>query len=407
MKKINISSLFFNIHISFTKKFSKNDHLFKRLLIKKINNSDKKTIKLSETQAVKSLKLPHGEDFSTFLKKFISKSIIITYPSISDETNEMFLNIISSYIKEKDLYFFTLSDEFYNIFHSKEHFLKKFNLDILLNFSNSASQNLFILLKSNQNLGKIELSVEDLRVLLDSAESYERFYDFEKNVLLPAVKDVKKFFTYGVSYTKIKSSPSVNSKVHKICFDFSNNSENNIENLLEKIKPYCNNFDNMKVIIEKNLIKYDYTYIEKNIIYSFLHDKNHFDNFFISALKYNHCDFRFETKIKKHKKSSFNILSKFSGSFETIEEFRNFIFNEIKKNKSLQNITLMINILKMSLNIFNQIYTSENISKNDIYISFYQNLENNNECVFENNNVVIIAEFNSHYFDSHFVIIKK
>lgn len=407
MKKINISSLFFDIHIDFLKKFSKNDHLFKKLLIKKISNSDKKIIKLSETQITKILKLPHGEDFHGFLKKFISKTITITYPLSTDKINEMFFTIISSYVKENDFYIFTLSDEFYNIFHLKEHYLKKFNLDILLSFSNFASQNLFILLKSNQNLGKIELSVEELRAILGSVESYERFYDFEKNVLLPAIKDVKKFFTYGVSYIKIKSSHSINSKVCKICFDFSNTSEKNMESLLEKIKSYCNNFDNMKSIIEKNFVKYDYNYIEKNINYSILHDKNHFDNFFISALKYNYSDFRFESKIKKYIKSSYSILSNFSGSFETIDEFRNFIFNEIKKDKSLQNITLMINILKMSLNVFTQIYTSENISKNDIYVSFYKSLEEKNECIFENNNVIIIAEFNSIYFDSHFIIIKK
>ena len=67
----------------------------------------------------------------------------------------------------------------------------------------------------------------------------------------------------------------------------------------------------------------------------------------------------------------------------------------------------MINILKISLNVFNQIYTSENISKNEIYLSFYKNLEENNECVFENNLAIIIAEFNLKYSDSHFIIIKK
>lgn len=407
MKNVNIFSLFFNIQIDFSKKFSKNDHLFKQLLIKKINSSEKKTIKLSEVQITKHLKLPHGENFESFLKKFVSKTITVTYMSPTNEKNEMFFTIISSFIRENNLYFFTLSDEFFNIFSSEEHYLRKFNLDILLNFSSSASQNLFILLKSNQNLGRLELAIEDLRVILDSSDSYQRFYDFEKNILLPAIKDVKKFFMHGISYTKIKSSSSINSKVIKICFDFLNNQEKNIESLLSVIQPYCTNFNNIKSIIKKNFIKYDYSYIEKNMYYSILHERKNFDNFFISSLKYNYCDLRYENKIKKYLKSSYSVLSKFSGSFATVEEFRNFIFKDINNNKSLQSITLMINILKISLNVFNQIYTSENISKNEIYLSFYKNLEENNECVFENNLAIIIAEFNLKYSDSHFIIIKK
>ena len=407
MKKINIFSLFFDIHINFSKKFSKNDHLFKQLLIKKVNSSNKKIIKLSETQIIKHLKLPHGEDFSSFIKKFISKTITINYLSASNKESEMFLTIISSYVREKDSYIFTLSDEFFNIFSSEEHYLRKFNLDILLSFSNTASQNLFILLKSNQNLGKLELSVEDLRVILDSSDSYERFYDFEKNILLPAIKDVKKFFIHGISYSKIKVSQSINSKVSKVCFDFSNIQEKNMDTLLKLVHPHCINYENIKSIIEKNFVKYDYNYIEKNINDSILHGKKQFDNFFISSIKYNYCDFRFETKVKKYLKSSYTVLSRFSGNFTTAEEFRDFIFKDIKNNKSLQNITLMINILKMSLNIFTQIYTSENIAKNEIYLSFYKNLEENNELIFENNIAIIIAEFNSIYSESHFIIIKK
>lgn len=407
MKNINIFSLFFNIQIDFSKKFSKNDHLFKQLLIKKINSSEKKTIKLSEVQIIKHLKLPHGENFESFLKKFVSKTITVTYMSPINEKNEMFFTIISSFIRENNLYFFTLSDEFFNIFSSEEHYLRKFNLDILLNFSSSASQNLFILLKSNQNLGRLELAIEDLRVILDSSDSYQRFYDFEKNILLPAIKDVKKFFMHGISYTKIKSSSSINSKVIKICFDFLNNQKKNIESLLTVIQPYCTNFNSIKSIIRKNFVKYDYNYIEKNMYYSILHERKNFDNFFISSLKYNYCDLRYENKVKKYLKNSYTVLSKFSGSFATVEEFRNFIFKDINNNKSLQSITLMINILKISLNVFNQIYTSENISKNEIYLSFYKNLEENNECVFENNLAIIIAEFNLKYSDSHFIIIKK
>ena len=298
MKNINIFSLFFNIQIDFSKKFSKNDHLFKQLLIKKIDLSEKKTIKLSVVQLIKHLKLPHGENFESFLKKFVSKTITVTYMSPINEKNEMFFTIISSFIRENNLYFFTLSDEFFNIFSSEEHYLRKFNLDILLNFSSSASQNLFILLKSNQNLGRLELAIEDLRVILDSSDSYQRFYDFEKNILLPAIKDVKKFFMHGISYTKIKSSSSINSKVIKICFDFLNNQKKNIESLLTVIQPYCTNFNSIKSIIRKNFVKYDYNYIEKNMYYSILHERKNFDNFFISSLKYNYCDLRYENKEK-------------------------------------------------------------------------------------------------------------
>lgn len=77
MKNVNIFSLFFNIQIDFSKKFSKNDHLFKQFLIKKINSSEKKTIKLSEVQITKHLKLSHGENFESFLKNLFQKQLLL------------------------------------------------------------------------------------------------------------------------------------------------------------------------------------------------------------------------------------------------------------------------------------------------------------------------------------------
>lgn len=61
----------------------------------------------------------------------------------------------------------------------------------------------------------------------------------------------------------------------------------------------------------------------------------------------------------------------------------------------------MVNILKMSFNVFNQLYKSITISKNEIYNIFYNNLEKNNECIYDNGKVIIIAEYNDLSSESH------
>ena len=66
------------------------------------------------------------------------------------------------------------------------------------------------------------------------------------------------------------------------------------------------------------------------------------------------------------------------------------------------------------MTIYSHLYTyssdkekNNEILKNQIYNNFFHNLEKKGWCFFENENYIIIAEFNSDFCESHFAILKK
>ena len=77
-KNFNFSP-FRNTEIQFTKKFSKNDTLFKQYLIKKIIITDEKVFQITQKDIEKIMTFPHQENLDSFLIKFCSKRIIINY----------------------------------------------------------------------------------------------------------------------------------------------------------------------------------------------------------------------------------------------------------------------------------------------------------------------------------------
>lgn len=397
MKK---TSNFSNIELFYSKKFSKNDHLFKNYLIKKVILTNKKNFKISETSLIKIINLPHGEDFSTFIKKFFSKYISVEYINTSKKNKELHFNIIASYWKDDNIYHLNLTEDFYDLFTSENSQLRSLNIDSLLSFSNVVSSNLFSFVKSNQMLSSITVSLDELKNILGIEDNYNRFFDFENKILIPALKEIRSNISFPVSYSKLKNSLSSNSKVTKIKFEFlKSNSTEDVSTLLELVGSYSQNSNILKSFVEKSINQYDYKYVERNIKYSILHNKNNFEEFLTQALKHNYVSTRFKDNSIEYKKK-YTLLSSSSKSFATLKEFREYIFNEIKKQK-LTDIALMVNILKMSFNVFNQLYKSITISKNEIYNIFYNNLEKNNECIYDNGKVIIIAEYNDLSSESH------
>ena len=141
LKKNKISNIFFNFstffntEILFTKRFSKNDILFKQFLIKHIVTTDEKKLEIRENEIKKIISLPHGETVDSFLSKFCSKRVIIYYGKSKLNPYELSLSIVASYLKIEDRYKIKISDDFYKIFNSEKNDFKLFYLNILLSFS--------------------------------------------------------------------------------------------------------------------------------------------------------------------------------------------------------------------------------------------------------------------------------
>ena len=414
MKKIidliEDSSLF-DIKIEYTKKFSKNDIYFKQFLIKKIIKTNEKIFYLTEKEAKKILIFPHGENFDIFLKKFCSKRLIIKYKKSEEEYYELILNIISSILKNKNTYVLKVSEDFYKIFNSEKNDFKFYKLNIFLGFSNIITRKLFNLIKNIYNELSIEISLDNLRRYLNLEESYERFFDFEKKILIPSLKEIENFTSYKILYSKIKNSISTNARVKAIRFNIIQNSddksENDISILYKLVKPFAQNLFTLQKFISYQANFYSYQYLKKNIEYSLLHCKNNIDSFLVEAIKYDWVNTKFKEKLQEYSKK-YSLIFKLSQKIIIIEEFRKVILKSIEKNELDKELSLILNFMKISARIFeNNIYKDNNLLKNKVYLTFYKNLQEVNECIFEDEKTIILAEFNQNCSNSNLAIFKK
>lgn len=403
-------STFFNTEILFTKRFSKNDILFKQFLIKHIVTTDEKKLEIKENEIKKIISLPHGETVDSFLSKFCSKRIVIYYRKSKLNPYELSLSIVASYLKIEDRYKIKISDDFYKIFNSEKNDFKLFYLNILLSFSNTISRNLFNLLKSISNEAFLEISLEELKSYLNIEESYDRFFDFEHKILVPALKEIEEFLLYKVEYSKIKESNSKNSKIKGIRFDIiqtaDNNREKNLTLLFELFNPFAKNEKLLQEFITKQSFFYSFNYLKRNIEYSLLHSCKNLDSFLIESIEKDYVNTRFKTKFKNFSKQ-YTLISNLNQNFTSLDDFRDNIFKEIDKKK-LSELSILVKFMKSSFQLFrNNFLTNEALNKNEIYKTFYTNFQENNEFTFENKHLLLIAEFNDTCCESYFAIFKK
>lgn len=403
-------STFFNTEILFTKRFSKNDILFKQFLIKHIVTTDEKKLEIREDEIKKIISLPHGETVDSFLSKFCSKRVVIYYGKSKLNPYELSLSIVASYLKIEDRYKIKISDDFYKIFNSEKNDFKLFYLNILLSFSNTISRNLFNLLKSISNEAFLEISLEELKSYLNIEESYDRFFDFEHKILVPALKEIEEFLLYKVEYSKIKESNSKNSKIKGIRFDIiqtaDNNREKNLTLLFELFNPFAKNEKLLQEFITKQSFFYSFNYLKRNIEYSLLHSCKNLDSFLIESIEKDYVNTRFKTKFKNFSKQ-YTLISNLNQNFTSLDDFRDNIFKEIDKKK-LSELSILVKFMKSSFQLFrNNFLTNEALNKNEIYKTFYTNFQENNEFTFENKHLLLIAEFNDTCCESYFAIFKK
>ena len=388
------NSNLFDIEIEYTKKFSKNDIYFKQFLIKKIIKTNEKIFYLTEKETKKILIFQHGENFDIFLKKFCSKRLIIKYKKSEEEYYELILNIISSVLKNKNTYVLKVSEDFYKIFNSEKNDFKSYQLNIFLGFSNIITRKLFNLIKNIYNELSIEISLDNLRRYLNLEESYERFFDFEKKILIPSLKE-------------IENTLALYSKSSDIIQNSDDKSENDISILYKLVKPFAQNLFTLQKFISYQANFYSYQYLKKNIEYSLLHGKNNLDSFLVEAIKYDWVNTKFKKRLEEYSKK-YSLIFKLSQKIIIIEEFRKVILKSIEKNELDKELSLILNFMQISARIFeNDVYKDNNLLKNKVYLTFYKNLQEANECIFEDEKTIILAEFNQNCSNSNLAIFKK
>lgn len=148
------------------------------------------------------------------------------------DNRKTFFQLISSYSLSKNGDFYLeLPKELVNL-----------NFKLFFEFKNPNSYSLFSKLKEYKKgklLWNYFISVQDLRNIFQKNTSYERVYDFETKLLLPAIKEIGEIGKYHVSYAKIRENKSNRSKVIGLSITFCKPLHlKELEKLLQAGKKY-------------------------------------------------------------------------------------------------------------------------------------------------------------------------
>lgn len=115
-----------------------------------------------------------------------------------------------------------------------------------------------------------DLNLKELKELLEvENDYYERFYDFEKNVLIPLMKDINKSTFLNIKYEKIKKGTGLTSKIEYLRFHIIDKEEvRNIKTTNEILKRIRNKVDNltyMTRVIEEGARRYSLENLERRV----------------------------------------------------------------------------------------------------------------------------------------------
>lgn len=236
-----------NIFIEFSKKLSKKERDFLRSVD---INSSSVTVHLETLYKIFEVKEePKIMELEKLLFKFFSKNIVITDSNLNLKKR---FNILNSYFFEKDYVSFEFSS------HILDEKIKK-----ILKFKERYSYRFYQeILNSEKNI--LNISMNSLRDLLDIQETYDRFYDIEKNLLKPIFKDLITIGELDIEYEKNKVGEYKSAKILgiKIVKDYKSSENNGVKPIFSLTKTFKNLFELHSELMEiYKKLKGDTSYI--------------------------------------------------------------------------------------------------------------------------------------------------
>lgn len=236
-----------NIFIEFSKKLSKKERDFLRSVD---ISSNSVTVHLETLYKIFEIKEePKVIELEKLLFKFFSKNITIIDSNLNLKKR---FNILNSYFFERD----------YVIFEFSSHILDE-KIKKMLKFKERYSYRFYQeILNSEKSI--LNISMNNLRDILEIQETYDRFYDIEKNLLKPIFKDLTTIGELDIEYEKDKSGEYKSAKILgiKIIKDYKNSEANEVKPIFTLTKTFKNLFELHSELMEiYKKLKGDTSYI--------------------------------------------------------------------------------------------------------------------------------------------------
>ena len=126
----------------------------------------------------------------------------------------------------------------------------------------------------------VYIPMETLRNLLEIKESYKRYYDIEKNLLMPVLKDLEDNGHLPLLYTKNKNGDYKSAKILGITLEkqiVENSNTIIINDIMTKIGKEVKNFTEIYSIVLKALAEHGEEYVRNNTDYALKNFTGNFD----------------------------------------------------------------------------------------------------------------------------------
>lgn len=205
------------------------------------------------------------------LKGLMGKGIDINYLKGEIRIFNIF-NYVTSYTYNGEIFNIFIPLNILNCF-KKNTLEYKISLRTFFYLRKKAVINFFnLLIKDIEQNRDIEVSLEELRDIFEiSKESYDRFFDFEKNILKPLVEKVNNYSNFVIEYEKIKKGENKNNKVIGIRFKIHNieieKNKGETNYLIQIIKNMITDYQEIWESINSSIQHYGFESTRRNILF--------------------------------------------------------------------------------------------------------------------------------------------
>lgn len=205
------------------------------------------------------------------LKGLMGKGIDINYLKGEIRIFNTF-NYVTSYTYNGEIFNIFIPLNILNCF-KKNTLEYKISLRTFFYLRKKAVINFFnLLIKDIEQNRDIEVSLEELRDIFEiSKESYDRFFDFEKNILKPLVEKVNNYSNFVIEYEKIKKGENKNNKVIGIRFKIHNieieKNKGETNYLIQIIKNMITDYQEIWESINSSIQHYGFESTRRNILF--------------------------------------------------------------------------------------------------------------------------------------------
>ena len=265
-----------DVHVEYVKRLNSKEYRLFSLIIDKFSKDNESFVSLNKDKVLKDLKITETK-LKILSDKLIEKKVeYLVTESHKNIINGKF-NLINSYgIQDTEL-IYSLSEEI-RISVTEKNFFNRIHLISLLKFKSKYTSAFYLnFLMRLGDFSEFEIELVELKRIFMVNENYERFYDFEKNLLKPILNDVNEFTEYFLTYDKVKNTSN---KIEKIKFKginkYSRYIRKKANELIYEVRDHVDDFETLYNEIYMNLMRKGYDYVKENLNYCL---KNYSENF--------------------------------------------------------------------------------------------------------------------------------